>query len=94
MRRLTSTMTRAVAVAALALSAACVSGSDTGADSTAADVGAPAATFTPDNPGAPDSTTGMSDRTGQKGTAGTRVTGTDSGMKPTSPASSAPKPRP
>ena len=93
MRRLTSTILRAATVAALVTTTACVGGKDTGRDG---DTGAaaPAATFTPDNPGAPDSTTGMSQRTGQPGAAGTRVTGTDSGMKSSSPASSAPKPRP
>jgi len=99
MRRLTSSITRTAMAAALALTAACVGGSgETGRDSFAGDgdtgAAAPAATYSPDNPGAPDSTTGMSDRTGQKGAAGTRVTGSDSGLKPTSPASSAPKPKP
>lgn len=53
---------------------------------------APATVITPNNPGAPDSTAGMSQRTGTPGVAGTRqgVDG-DSGMRPTSPASSTPK---
>lgn len=58
---------------------------DTGAAS-------PATTPTPDNPGAPDSTTGLSpERAGSPGTAGTRTTTDgDSGIRSTSPASTAP----
>jgi hypothetical protein len=52
---------------------------------------APATVITPDNPGAPDSTAGMSQRTGSPGVAGTRqsVNG-DSGLRSTSPASTTP----
>lgn len=62
---------------------------DTGAAS-------PAATFTPDNPGAPDSTTGLTpERAGSKGTAGTRTTqDADSGIRSSSPASTTPGGRP
>ena len=77
------------AVAAMVTVAAC-GGGDYPADG---DTGAPApATVpTPDQPGAPDSTAGMSQRTGSPGAAGTRqsVNG-DSGLKSTSPASSTP----
>ena len=52
----------------------------------------PATVPTPDNPGAPDSTAGMSQRTGAPGAAGTRASvNGDSGLRSTSPASSAPK---
>lgn len=52
---------------------------------------APATVITPDNPGGPDSTSGMSQRAGAPGVAGTRqgVNG-DSGIRPTSPASTTP----
>ena len=81
------------AIAAIALLAACgteggrsdyVKDGDTGAAS-------PATTPTPDNPGAPDSTAGMSQRAGAPGAAGTRqgVNG-DSGIRSSSPASTSP----
>lgn len=59
-----------------------------------ADTGAasPASTPTPDAPGAPDSTTGLTpQRTGSPGAAGTRQTRSgDSGIRSTSPASTTP----
>lgn len=90
MGRLTSSITRTALATALALTAACVGGSgETGRDSFAGDgdtgAAAPAATYTPNAPGAPDSTTGMSERTGQKGAAGTRVTGSDTGLRSSEP---------
>jgi hypothetical protein len=51
----------------------------------------PATVVTPDAPGGPDSTSGMSQRAGAPGAAGTRqgVNG-DSGIRSTSPASTTP----
>ena len=80
-------------LATVALLAACgteggrsdyVKDGDTGAAS-------PATVPTPDNPGAPDSTSGMSQRAGAPGTAGTRqgVNG-DSGIRSNSPAGTNP----
>ena len=82
---------KAGALAAAALLAAC--GQKQGEYSKDGDTGAasPATVPTPDNPGAPDSTSGMSQRAGAPGAAGTRqgVNG-DSGIRSTSPASTTP----
>lgn len=90
-----TSLRRAGALLAILL-AACVGGSkDTGKDQYVgdADTGAasPATTPTPDNPGAPDSTSGMSQRVPSPGAAGTRQgTSGDSGIRSTSPASTTP----
>ena len=88
-----TTRLRITALVAVALLAACggkdgrsdyVKDGDTGAAS-------PATTPTPDNPGAPDSTSGMSQRTGSPGMAGTRQGANgDSGIRSTSPAGTNP----
>jgi hypothetical protein len=88
-------MTGRIAMGAVLLAATlagCGGGPDHPADG---DTGAasPAATPTPNAPGSPDSTTGMSQRTGSPGAAGTRQSQSgDSGLRSSSPASSAPKP--
>ena len=92
--------TRAARLAAailLAATAAACGGSGNGRTDYVKDgdtgAAAPATVLTPDNPGAPDSTTGMSQRTGTPGAAGTRTDAKgDSGLKAKSPASSAPRP--
>src|SRR5689334_21547613 len=89
-----SILTRLCALAAIVSLAACggngdyVKDGDTGAAS-------PATTPTPDNPGAPDSTSGMSQRAGAPGASGTRQgTNGDSGIRSSSPASTAPSTTP
>ena len=79
------------ALAAVALLAAC--GSKSGEYVKDGDTGAasPATVPTPNNPGAPDSTSGMSQRAGAPGVAGTRQGANgDSGIRSSSPASTTP----
>ena len=79
-----SAVALALALAACGGRSEYVKDGDTGAAS-------PATVLTPDNPGAPDSTSGMSHRAGAPGAAGTRqgVNG-DSGVRSSSPASTTP----
>jgi hypothetical protein len=84
--------TKLVMLAAAALFAACSKG-DSNGYAQDGDTGAasPATVPTPNNPGAPDSTAGMSQRAGAPGAAGTRQgTNGDSGIRSTSPASTTP----
>jgi hypothetical protein len=89
-------LARLAAGALVALALAACGGSKSGRTDYVKDgdtgVAAPGTVLTPDNPGAPDSTSGMSQRTGAPGVAGTRtdVHG-DSGIKPQSRASSTPR---
>ena len=84
---------RIAALATVALLAACGSEGGRGDYVKDGDTGAasPATVVTPDNPGAPDSTSGMSQRAGAPGVAGTRqgVNG-DSGIRSSSPAGTNP----
>lgn len=89
-------MTRTTTATALVLAATLLAcgGRKDGGYARDGDTGAasPATTPTPDNPGAPDSTTGLSpQRTGSPSVAGTRqsVNG-DSGIRSSSPASTTP----